>query len=128
MIIVFALITLGLIVFAWIYSMYVAWKLSTGTPLVPAQTAPIQAYLYKIVRLSRRTWYTSQVHLKRFLVWCELKIQKLVVRLFPKVAPVFSKRDILTGLTHGPSSYFLKSISKTPPVKHKRLPEKKNMI
>jgi hypothetical protein len=128
MITIFAFITLGLIVLTWLYSMYTSWKVTTGAQLTVAQTAPLLAQVDKGVRLSRRGWYTTLAHLKRILIWSESRAQKVFLKVFPKAAPAFAKRDILTGLTHGPSSYFLKSISKTPATKTKRLPHNKNMI
>ncbi len=128
MITVVAFITLGLIVLTWLYSMYASWKVTTGAPLPVAQTAPLLAQVDKGVRLSRRGWYSALARLKQALAWGTSRAQKAFLKVFPKAAPAFAKRDILTGLTHGPSSYFLKSISKTPAAKPKRLPHNKNMI
>ena len=123
-----AFITLGLIILTWLYSMYASWKVTTGAPLPVAQTAPLLAQVDKGVRLSRRGWYSALARLKQALAWGTSRAQKAFLKVFPKAAPAFVKRDILTGLTHGPSSYFLKSISKAPAAKPKRLPHNKNMI
>lgn len=128
MITVVAFITFGLIVLTWLYSMYASWKVTMGAPLPVAQTAPLLAQVDKGIRLSRRGWYSTLTRLKQLALWGQSTAQKAFVRVFPKAAPAFAKRDMLTGLTHGPSSYFLKSISKAPTAKQKRLPHNKNMI
>jgi hypothetical protein len=43
--------------------------------------------------------------------WGNKKLARMFFSVFPDAAPAFAKRDELAGLKHGPSSFFLKSIS-----------------
>ncbi|HWC57449.1 MAG TPA: hypothetical protein VG621_00640 [Candidatus Paceibacterota bacterium] len=108
-------ITLGaLIVITWLYSMFATWKLSQETPVALASAAPFIILWQRGARLGRRGWYRLEFFAKEGLSWSNRKTTTLFVKCFPKSAPIFVKRDKLTGLTHGPSSYFLKRITPTP--------------
>jgi hypothetical protein len=119
----------GLIVVTWGYAMFVYWQVSQGTPLALVESKPFVARWQQSLRLTRRGWYSTSVYSKQVLLWTNQKISALFVRLFPTSAPVFVKRDMLTGLTHGPSSFFLKTISSQKVVSpRRRLPRAKKMI
>jgi hypothetical protein len=65
----------------------------------------------KILRNLRRSYF----FLLRILSVLKNKtgsiLTKTIVTVFPKAKKAFQKKDELTGLEHGPSSYFLKKIS-----------------
>lgn len=65
----------------------------------------------KIIRLTRRSYYASLLYSKRALGYGNTVFAKMFVKVFPNAKSAFQKHDIMTGLTTGPSSYFLHSIS-----------------
>jgi len=80
--------------------------------------------LQKAERLARRSAYSSLRYGKQAAAWSEKKAEKALVAVFPKAKSAFTTQDPLTGLEHGPSSYFLASISKpTKKSKKKKLSE-----
>jgi hypothetical protein len=50
---------------------------------------------------------------KQAALWGNEKVSAAFVIIFPKSKAAFVKQDPLIGLEHGPSSYFLASISKS---------------
>ena len=124
------LIVLGsLILVTWIFSMYVSWKATQGVPLALVQSAPFLARWDKGMRMTRRRWYGATRMTREAFTWSNKKASAVFVKFFPKSAPVFVKRDMLTGLTQGPSSYFLKTISKAPhKAGNRRLPRTKKVL
>lgn len=115
-----------LIVATWLYAMYISWKATKGVPLALVESAPLLARVHRGLRLTRRGWYGAELLSKQALAWSNEKAGATFVKFFPKSAPVFVKHDLLTGLTHGPSSFFLKTISQ--PKKEARLPRTKKML
>jgi hypothetical protein len=82
----------------------------------------------KAARLARRSWYGGVRYSKQAALWGNKKVSTAFIAIFPKSKTAFVERDILTGLEHGPSSYFLASLSKTskqPSSKIKRVRIKK---
>ena len=126
--IVLASILLGLILLTWIYSMYVSWKIAQGVPPLLLEAAPFVARWAQLARLTRRGWYKGMFKTEQVLSWSTTHIKNVFVKIFPNSAPVFTKRDAMTGLTQGPSSYFLKSISTSRKPGNKRLNKTKKMI
>ncbi len=117
-----------LIVGTWIYSMYISWKATEGVPLALVESTTFLVLWHRATRLSRRGLYSTQLFSKKVFDWSTQKTRSTLVKFFPTSAPLFAKRDMMTGLTHGPSSYFLKSISKNEKSASKRLPKTKKMI
>ena len=122
------IVLLGLIVVAWGYSMYVSWKMDQGAPLAMVAADPIIGWWAQVARLTRRGWYAAGLKTRHLFTWGNARIGGAFVKVFPSAAPVFTKRDALTGLTHGPTSYFLKSLSPTRKAGNRRLPRTKKMI
>lgn len=71
----------------------------------------ISYYGQYCARLARRGWYRCIFYLSRFGAWSNKKFARIFFSIFPNAEPAFTKKDTLTGLEHGPSSFFLKSIS-----------------
>ncbi len=114
---------------AWLYSMYLSWKVSTGAPLDPVQAGPVIARIDKVVRAVRKVWYRVQRRSTDVLNWLGSKAKKQLITWFPSSKAMFERHNELAGLQHGPSSYFLKRISSTPPKETKtRLPRGKKML
>jgi hypothetical protein len=65
----------------------------------------------KIIRNLRRSYFS----LIRIFNFTKTKLKTIAIKtfvmVFPKAHKAFEEKDALTGLTHGPSSYFLKKIS-----------------
>jgi hypothetical protein len=64
---------------------------------------------------------------KQATLWSNNKVRKAFIFIFPKSKTAFIKQDTLIGLEHGPSSYFLASLSK-PAAKPKATRRKKTTI
>jgi hypothetical protein len=122
------LIVLGiLIVLLWLMTMVVWWRSEQDKPvktLTPDDA--IQAW-NKAARMGRRTWYSSVRHSKRAANWSNKKASDAFITVFPKSKAAFEKPDELTGLEHGPSSYYLASLSK-PAVKIKPPMRKRKIV
>lgn len=116
------IILVVLIFVTWLYSMYATWKIASGAQQSLVGTDPLVRKWQQSSRLTRRGWYSALVHLKHGIAWTTTRGERLFVKIFPKAAPLFEKKDHLVGLTHGPSSYFLKSISFPKKPVTKRLP------
>ncbi len=101
---------IGLTIGAWIVVMYIWWKEERGEKTTLATDVAFD-YFEKCARLTRRGWYASALYARTLGMWGNKKASKLFFRLFPDAAPAFAKRDALLGLTQGPSSFFLLSIS-----------------
>ncbi len=117
-------VLLGLLLALWGYSTYLSWKVSEGVSFAPIKAAPFVTRYVQTIRLVRRGWYGALLHAKAGLVWSGKRLEKGFVKIFPSAAPAFAKRDELTGLHTGPSSYFLKTISED----EKRLSRSKNVV
>jgi hypothetical protein len=105
------LVTTGLLALSlWLTVMYVWWKEEQGLAQASATTVAT-AYFAICARLTRRGWYACTMYAKALGAWTNKKMQKLFFSLFPGAQPAFAKHDELAGLKHGPSSYFLRSIS-----------------
>ncbi len=119
MIIALVITALSLALLLWLTLMFMWWQRERKA------TEPLAAdlaltYLEKCMRLARRGFYASELYAKEAGAWGGKKASKVFFKLFPKAASAFTKHDELAGLSHGPSSFFLLSISesqKTAPVK-----------
>lgn len=65
----------------------------------------------KGARTIRRTWFLFLRGVNAVRAFLTVLITKTFFALFPKAQKAFEKKDELTGLQQGPSSYFLMSIS-----------------
>lgn len=100
------------LILAWMTAVYGAWRASEHKEGVPITAEVLTDQAEKVLRLVRRGWYSTERTAEQVVRWGGKKSADAVVKVFPKAAPVFAEKpDALTGLTHGPSSYFLKSIS-----------------
>lgn len=125
MTIVFVL--LGLILVTWLYTSYLSYKISKGTTFEPIERSLFVGKWTQVLRLVRRGWYSVNMEGKHLLLWSGKRAENAFVAVFPKSADAFAKKDELTGLHTGPSSYFLKSISNQPP-KPSRSPRAKKVV
>lgn len=121
-------VLLGLIVTTWVYAVFLSWKASTGTVFEPIKQSFFIETWHTVARLARRGWYRAGMEGKTVLTWSGKKAEGAFVTVFPKSAPAFVKKDELTGLEQGPSSYFLKSISVPGKIPQKRLPKTKKVV
>lgn len=126
--IVLGIILIALILSTWLYGVYVSWKVSQGIHSSPIEAAPFVTRWARTIRLARRGWYGTSIQIHKALSWCSAHLTKAFVKVFPKSSSMFIKHDAMTGLTQGPSSYFLKSISVPQKQSPKRLPKTKKML
>lgn len=121
-------VLLGFIVVTWIYTVFLSWKESTGAVFEPITQSFFLEKWGAAIRLVRRGWYRANMEGKTVLTWSGKQAEGAFVTVFPKAAPAFIKKDELTGLKQGPSSYFLKSISVPKKATEKRLPKTKKVV
>ena len=119
------LVLVVLVIALWLYSMYLSWKISSGTATTAVHESVFVSTAALLARLGRRGWYSSTLGIKRVASWSNKRLGSLFLRAFPSARPAFTKKDVLTGLSHGQSSFFLKSISVQP---KQRLPKSKKML
>jgi hypothetical protein len=91
--------------------MYLWYSDEQGRALSPFRIEQIESKLEQVARFGRRGWYSATRLGAKGLAWSGSHMESAFLTIFPKAAPAFAKRDRLTGLNHGPSSYFLMSIS-----------------
>jgi len=101
---------LALAILMWVVAMYIWWQKEQKVQEALATDVALE-YLEKCIRLGRRGWYASEMHLRALALWGGKKMGKVFFSLFPSAEAAFTKRDSLAGLSHGPSSFFLMSIS-----------------
>ncbi len=105
------LLVIGLIG-TWLLAMYIWWKREYNTTFSPV---PIDETILplsdKMTRIARRKWYLTLLYGKKAIKWNAQHLTDLFYAIFPSAKVAFAKRDALTGLKDGPSSYFLKTIS-----------------
>lgn len=65
----------------------------------------------KSIRLARRGWFLVLRYLDKLKAIVEKVLTKIFFAVFPNARKAFEKKDELIGLEHGPSSYFLMSVS-----------------
>lgn len=105
---------------SWFIIMLVWWQEERAKKEARLEEITL-VYYEKISRFARRGWYACERYSSQIGVWIGEKAQKVFFRIFPDARDAFSKKDPLAGLHHGPSSFFLLSISET-----KKVPSKKN--
>ncbi len=112
-----------LLIALWISAMALWWHSEQGHA-IPFRQDDVIRQVNKAVRMGRRTWYGTVRYGKRAATWSEKKATNALVTVFPKARAAFTEKDALTGLEHGPSSYFLAHLSR--PVKKPRVRRKKS--
>ena len=113
LIIIIAALSIGL----WISVMALWWHNEQGHATLPVNRTEVIRQWNKAVRLGRRSWYGTLRYGKQATLWGNKKASTVFVAIFPKSKPAFVEKDLLTGLEHGPSSYFLANLSKATPIK-----------
>lgn len=114
------LISIGAVALVlWLVLMFMWWRKERqkADPLVTAAASTLSG---KCMRLARRGWYAIEMQAGKAGMWCNKKATRLFLSLFPSAAPAFAKKDELAGLSHGPSSFFLMSISQEQKVQAKQ--------
>jgi hypothetical protein len=101
------------IILLWLLVMYNAWRKSTETQQEPVLDAVeiLNPVYKKSIRFFRHVWFFILRILKKIRSWIEKIATKIFFAIFPNARKAFEKKDELTGLEHGPSSYFLMSVS-----------------
>lgn len=99
-----------LLIALWLAAMVELWNINKGTYQGPAEER-VANLLIKTVRLIRRGWYASLRAIVQGLKVLAVYIARGFFAIFPNAKSAFENKDELTGLTDGPSSYFLMSVS-----------------
>ena len=96
------------IILVWGVLMYSIWRKqhheSEGLP----ELTPLYN---KSSRVLRKLWFAVLRAIGVARAWMTRLATKAFFAIFPSARKAFLKKDELTGLEHGPSSYFLKSIT-----------------
>ncbi len=111
--IVVLIVFLGIcLIGTWLLAMYIWWKQEQGLTFTPVSLdETILPLSDKMTRIARRKWYLTLLYGKKAASWNARHLTDLFYAIFPSAKAAFAKRDALTGLKDGPSSYFLKTIS-----------------
>ena len=102
------------IIVLWLLVMYSAWNKKGTEQAVDAVTELTPLY-NKSTRVARRWLFSLQRAIGVWRAKGTTLATKIFFAIFPKARKAFEEKDALTGLEHGPSSYFLKSISEDLP-------------
>ena len=89
--------------------MYGIWRKNTQQE--NTVTEVLNPVYRKSIRSVRRIWFFVLRILRKIRSWIEKIATKIFFAIFPNARKAFEKKDELTGLEHGPSSYFLMSVS-----------------
>ncbi|MEO5646572.1 MAG: hypothetical protein ABIO57_02260 [Candidatus Paceibacterota bacterium] len=111
MILTLVIILIVLIVALWISAMLVWWRSEQTKPIKTIKRRDVIHSWNKAARLMRRSVYGSMRYSKQATLWGNTKARNAFVTIFPTSKPAFIEKDMLTGLEHGPSSYFLANLS-----------------
>ncbi len=99
------------LILLWLLVMYGVWKKNAKQESVPDALEALTPVYNKWVRLLRRGWFFILRYVSIFRAFLEKIATKAFFAMFPNARKAFEKKDELTGLEHGPSSYFLMSVS-----------------
>jgi hypothetical protein len=125
MILTLAIIAIVLVLALWISVMLVWWRSEQEKPVKTIKPTDLIRSVHKATRMARRSWYGGVRYSKQVALWGNKKARAAFVTLFPNAKSAFVEKDKLTGLEHGPSSYFLANLSR--PVKKPRAIRKKKV-
>jgi hypothetical protein len=114
MILAFVIAIVALVIALWISVMLLWWRSEQEKPVKTIKRRDVVRTWNKAARLARRSWYGSMRYTKQASAWGNKKVRTAFIAVFPKSKPAFVKKDPLTGLEHGPSSYFLANLTKVP--------------
>lgn len=98
------------LIILWLFIMYSLWKKDDLERKYLESN--INRFSYKTAQVSRKIYFllTRKIDILRSKI--TLYLAKAFFFFFPKAKKAFEKKDALTGIEQGPSSYFLMSISK----------------
>jgi hypothetical protein len=91
--------------------MYGVWRKNKKQEMTPDVVEALKPTYDKSIRLARRGWFLVLRYLEKIRAAVEKILTKLFFTIFPNARKAFEKKDELIGLEHGPSSYFLMSVS-----------------
>lgn len=97
------------IIVLWLLVMYKLWKDQRQNEGLPQNLSPFVSNFFRILR---KSLFTLRRKISLLKSKVSIYLAKVFFFIFPKAKKAFEKRDSLTGLEQGPSSYFLMSISK----------------
>ena len=102
------------LVLLWLLVMYGIWKIKIKQSQEVLTPEEVLAPVYeKSARLARRGWFKFLRATDKTREQLTKIAAKIFFWIFPKARKAFETKDELTGLEHGPSSYFLMSVSES---------------
>ena len=104
-------IIIGLLVVLYVWSLYIEWHQLTHPQ--PDDAINLVEMLNDIKRDARKSIYFTERTLGVVQNATTKTVKKVFLKVFPKARDAFKNQDKLTGLTSGPSSYFLNELSDT---------------
>jgi hypothetical protein len=99
------------IILLWLLVMYAVWKQKNKHQEVNSISEIVPQYYSKSSRFLRRLWFGILRLVSKLGDITTIFATKVFFGIFPKAKRAFEKKDELTGLEQGPSSYFLMSIT-----------------
>ncbi|MES2224628.1 MAG: hypothetical protein V4478_01430, partial [Patescibacteria group bacterium] len=106
-----------------------SWQKEQGTEHKTIKKGDVIHAWNKAARLARRSWYVGLRYSKQARLWGNKRAVSAFMSVFPRSKAAFVEQDMLTGLEHGASSYFLATLSKpTKKPRAKAAPRKKKLM
>jgi preprotein translocase subunit YajC len=99
------------IILLWLLVMYSLWKQKNKHQEIGSISEIVPQYYSKSSRFLRRLWFGILRLVSKLGDTITIFATKVFFGIFPKAKRAFEKKDELTGLEQGPSSYFLMSIT-----------------
>jgi hypothetical protein len=125
MIFTLIIILIVLLVALWAGVMFLWWQREQEHQIKIIDRGDVIRSWNKAARLARRSWYGGGRYTRQAALWGSKKAGTTFMTVFPRSRPAFAPHDPLTGLAHGPSSYFLANLSRKISKKNKSATEKK---
>ncbi len=119
------IVLIVLLVALWTSVMFLWWQRDQQRPVKTIKRGDVIRSWNKAARLARRSWYGGVRYTRQAALWSGKKAGNTFMTVFPHSRSAFARRDPLTGLEHGPSSYFLANLSKKISKKTRTVSEEK---
>ena len=122
MIITLCCIIVGLLIALYIWSLYIEW-FQLRHPETQS-TIDLMDIMDTIKRDARKSMYFAERTFDTVQDISSRTAKNMFFKVFPQARDAFKNQDKLTGLTSGPSSYFLNELSDKPVKKASRRAQK----
>lgn len=110
MIVIFSIIFLFLLLCLYLLALLIEMH-SNQQILSEVTITEVVEVKNKITRTTRKGYYLINRLWQQGSIYSSKKVRSIFLKIFPSAAHALKDRDLLTGLSSGPSSYFLSEIS-----------------